>query len=469
MIGVLARLCTFTPSLIVLWSVATFGAPYAWARGPLAIVCLATGIAGLVVAVARSRAHAINGAVTAAFGLVAAAIAAQLVPLGGAVLAVVSPQLSSVLRAYDVPYALQAVGAVAPAHALSINPDATWLGLSMFVSLAVYSVGLAAVLTSADVRRLAQHVAVIGGVLAMIAILQRATFNGKLFWFWAPENDPGNAFGPFVNRNHFAGWMIMALMLAIGGLLGRLATVARRAPPREWQRRLLWLASAEANRRILTGFLIVLMAMSLVLTTSRSGLVSFLAAMSITGVVALRRLSGGAQRVLVIAYLGLIVIVAVNATGVGVLQARFHQEANIVGRIVAWQDTLDIVRDFPLTGTGLNTYGDAMLFYQQGNTQVHMAQAHNDYLQLAAEGGWLLGVPAAIALLVVAREIRRRFADGSRATMSYWLRLSAVTGLVAIGLQETVEFSLQMPGNAAVFATLLAVAIGRLPSEEPAS
>jgi len=41
--------------------------------------------------------------------------------------------------------------------------------------------------------------------------------------------------------------------------------------------------------------------------------------------------------------------------------------------------------------------------------------------------------------------------------------VGAVTGLVAIALQETVEFSLQMPGNAALFAVLAAIAMHRSP------
>ena len=50
--------------------------------------------------------------------------------------------------------------------------------------------------------------------------------------------------------------------------------------------------------------------------------------------------------------------------------------------------------------------------------------------------------------------------------MAYWLRVGAVTGLVAIALQETVEFSLQMPGNAALCATLCGIALHRAPSKK---
>jgi hypothetical protein len=41
--------------------------------------------------------------------------------------------------------------------------------------------------------------------------------------------------------------------------------------------------------------------------------------------------------------------------------------------------------------------------------------------------------------------------------------VGAVTGIASIALQETVEFSLQMPGNAALFAVLCGIALHRAP------
>ena len=102
-----------------------------------------------------------------------------------------------------------------------------------------------------------------------------------------------------------------------------------------------------------------------------------------------------------------------------------------------------------------------MLAYQTGGLELRAVEAHNDYLQLAAEGGLLLGVPVVAAAAVFAREVRRQFRDGGDDTRTRWLRVGAVTGLGAVALQETVDFSLQMPGNAALFALLMAVAVHR--------
>jgi hypothetical protein len=59
--------------------------------------------------------------------------------------------------------------------------------------------------------------------------------------------------------------------------------------------------------------------------------------------------------------------------------------------------------------------------------------------------------------------VRRRFGQETRAS-TYWIRRGAAVGLVAVALQELVEFSLQMPGNAFLFAVLCAIALHRSPS-----
>ena len=121
-----------------------------------------------------------------------------------------------------------------------------------------------------------------------------------------------------------------------------------------------------------------------------------------------------------------------------------------------------------MTGTGLNTYGVATLVYQEHDLSYHYVQAHNDYLQLVAEGGALLAVPAVIIVGVFVAIVRRRFSEET-GTTGYWLRVGAETGLAAIALQETVEFSLQMPGDAVLFAVLCAIALHRTARAENAS
>jgi O-antigen ligase len=126
-------------------------------------------------------------------------------------------------------------------------------------------------------------------------------------------------------------------------------------------------------------------------------------------------------------------------------------------RPAIWADTIRIIKDFWLTGTGLNTYGVTTLYYQTSSPGFHLREAHSDYLQLAAEGGVLLGVPILVTFVAFASEVQRRFRQDVGSIWS--IRMGAVIALLAIALQSIGEFSLQMPGNAALFAVVAGLAI----------
>jgi O-antigen ligase len=302
-------------------------------------------------------------------------------------------------------------------------------------------------------------------LLALTGIIQKPLFTGKLYGFWTPQMH-GDPFGPFVNRNHFAGWMLMALPVTLGLLCGAVARGMRYVKP-TFRDRVLWLSSPDASRLVLLAGAAAVMALSLLLTMSRSGISATMLAVALTGAVALRRQGTTGRRVIVTGYLVLLVILVTAWVGVDAIASRFASSdwSELNSRRGAWADAAGIFWRFPLTGTGLNTYGVATLFYQQHDLAQYYAQAHNDYLQLAAEGGALLLLPAAACLLAFIAAVRRRFNEDTR-TSGYWIRVGAVTGLAAIALQETVDFSLQMPGNAVLFAVLCGLALHGNPAKK---
>jgi O-antigen ligase len=162
---------------------------------------------------------------------------------------------------------------------------------------------------------------------------------------------------------------------------------------------------------------------------------------------------------LAIALVTLALFVAVDWAGLDKVIARFDaaDTTGLSGRMPIWRGASAMAADFWATGSGLNTYGIATLFYPAVVPAHHLREAHNDYLQLAVEGGLLLGVPVLIAIAGFVIAVRRRLAasDGP----AYWVRLGALGGIVAVAVQSAVDFSLQMPGNAALFATLCGVAL----------
>ena len=454
---------------IIAWGALAFGAVYTWAYVPLLIACAAVGLLGLTWG-RRARISRTNRAPIIALMIVIAAGAVELVPLPVGVLKILSPSTDAFLQQYDIAYALQP-----GRHPLSIEPRATVLGLTFLATFSLFLAGLLRAFARSGVRRVVVAVVVFGVVLALIAIIQKAllgdhTFMGmKIYGFWTPESRLVVPYGPYVNRNHFAGWMLMAIPLAIGYLCALCADGMRGTRP-GWRARLLWFSSPHGGRSILVGFAVIIMTLSLAMSMSRSGMAAFAIAALLIAWRLLSALPSRRARVATAALFVLLIAIPVLWLGLDSTVRRFSSDSvgSMAMRRHAWRDTRAVISDFPLTGTGLNTFGTAMLVYQTGSRAVHFQEAHNDYLQIIAEGGLLIGLPAFIALAMVARVVRRRFVSGKDELPIYWIRVGATTGLVAVALQSLVEFSLQMPGNAAFFTVLLAVAMHR-PEERSAS
>jgi O-antigen ligase len=122
-----------------------------------------------------------------------------------------------------------------------------------------------------------------------------------------------------------------------------------------------------------------------------------------------------------------------------------------------WRETIPIVRDFWLTGTGAGTYQTAMAIYQQSGHGLSYNQAHNHYLQVAVEGGVLLAGLVAFAVVAFVREARRRIASDTSGLVL--IRIGAACGLCAVALQSVWETGLVMPANAAMAALLAAIVV----------
>ena len=438
----------------VAWGALSFGAVYPWAYWPLFAVAALAGVVGLL----TRRSDAVRcKSVAFGTGLIVAGVALQLAPLPRWCLERLSPSTDRILRRLDIGYAFGVVSA----HPMSIDPDATRLALVALVTFGIFTVGLAKALSHRGPTVLAHSIVSIGVLLALIGVVQRASGTDRIYGFWQPYDHPFQIFGPFVNRNHFAGWMIMALSLAMGLLCGRMM-LAMHGVRRDWRSRVLWWSSADANQLVLVAFAIVVMALALVLTRSRSGILCFAATLALTMWFAFNARAPQGGRNLRRRLVGIAVVtlglLAVSWAGIDPLVGRFANEQALSGRLGAWSAAIRIARDFPLTGTGLNTYGTAMLFYQPPELTAHWNVAHNDYVQLIAEGGLLLGVPIALWLVLLAREVLQRLRTDDN-PMTYWTRVGAVVGLIGIGLQEVVDFSLQIPGDALLFVVLCAIAI----------
>ena len=413
---------------------------YFWAAAP--VVAGAILLTVIVKPRFDSSTLLLDGALTAAL----AGCAVQLIPVpAGVVAAALAPRLA--LR-----------------NELNLGPPSAWVTLSIdrWDSVHASLVFLAAVLTFVScralfarrgVREVCRGIVWLGMALACFSIVQRGLYDGRIYGFWVPQQSGAYPFGPFINRNHCATWLVMAAALCFGYLIARLRRSggqdtarghAARATP---DSRTLWLATAGMTMVLAIG-----------LSLSRSGMGGFAIAVLVMMLIGRRNVGGG--RGLLIAGIAALAAATLILFGdVGRIVDRFSGQmlAGEYGRLNIWRDTVPMLRDFWFAGTGTGTYQTAMLFYQSTGRAYYFNNAHNHFVQLAAEGGLLLAVPIAVALASFVTTAWRRL----RRDLSgvFWIRAGAAAGLVGVAVQSLWETGLRLPANAELAAVLGALVV----------
>jgi len=252
-----------------------------------------------------------------------------------------------------------------------------------------------------------------------------------------------------VNRNDLASWLVMAMPLTLGYLIAHVDAGRHEGHPLDIERvvdeRVIWLGAS-----------VCAMAAALIVTLSRSGLTAAVAAL-VSLVWLSRQRVAGRGRAWLLGGIGLLAIVAAAYANVGALMTRVGEtlEVGVGGRREIWSDTLAMVRDFWTTGVGVGAYQRAMVLYQ-GPHVFSFNHAHDEYLQIVAEGGVLLALPVAVAIVAGARQVVGRLRQDR--TPIFWLRAGAASALVAIAVQSIWETGLRMPANAVLFIVCAAVA-----------
>jgi O-antigen ligase len=335
-------------------------------------------------------------------------------------------------------------------HPVSVDPATTLGAVALVASLALLAALAAPALSRPATAAWAVGVvAAVGFFMSAYAIFARARFGGLLYGRIAvPTVRP---FGPFVNKNHFAGWVAMASLLVAGLALG--LTGVSRARGRDWT------TDRRAGGVVLTLVASLVMALAGIASLSRGGAIALTAgATCFLGLRLARRRPGRARAGLVptfalAATLGVVLVALVPPEA----QERLHSLSGASFRIDTWRDSLRLAATSPLFGHGLGAFHDAYPRFKQGHGLVRVEHAENDYLETLAEGG-LLGLALAVGGLVL---LLGAWARGSADDpVVRGIGLGAVAGLAALAVHSLVDFNLRIPSNAALAALLAAAAAG---------
>jgi O-antigen ligase len=299
---------------------------------------------------------------------------------------------------------------------------------------------------------------------AIFGIVRETTHHGAA-GFILPQLKPQVGYGQFINRNHFAYLMEMALGLALGLTLGRgekrmrLVYVAAALP--------VWVALALANSR--GGILSMLsQLLFLLLIYGFAGQVQGDAGGEGGVWPLVRRVMGKLPvRILLIAGLLGAMFVGVMWIGGDPLAKRLETLQSEVGneeagesesakRVQIWQASWKLFKAHPVAGIGFGSYWVAITQYYDVPGQKRPYQAHNDYLDLLVSGGVIGGALGLWLLIALIRRVKKtlRTKDALRRAAC----LGALTGLFGVAVHSLVDFGLQITINALICVTLVVIA-----------
>jgi len=309
-------------------------------------------------------------------------------------------------------------------------------------------------------KRLVYGLIALGGFEAFYGLVQYLTGWQQIFAY-VKKYYLEDATGTYINRNHFAGLLEMVLPFTVAlGL--HLAGKLRRAAQRSEAKARSLLSAPELLPLVCLLFLAVVIFTALIFSRSRMGILSALA--SLMAVLALAGSSSLSKRtrgmVAALIFLGIIGIVAwVGSDPVVMRFEILGQEYTQTGqnRISIWRDTLKLIHQHPMLGTGLGTFSVAYTSVKTAFLNHLVDHAHCDYLEVVSE----LGVPGGILVFgsifwILVRAVRRYRKAEDRFDTA--VCLGCIGSIIAILVHSLADFNLYIPANALVFTVTLALA-----------
>ncbi len=301
-------------------------------------------------------------------------------------------------------------------------------------------------------KRIITVMIMIGLAESIYGLVQALVPSMGVLWVDYIQTYLGSARGTFINRNNFAGFVEMIWPLALGltlSMTGRVHSLK------------MILHSDKLNRQALMAMCIIVFLLTLILTRSRGGIISGMAGVLIFFILARQGMQNRSTqiKILLSGIVGLLIVYTL-IIGIGPVIDRFFTLASDgSSRINIWRDSLQIIRDHPL-GIGLHNYADVIEIYnQRGTHEKTIGYAHNDYLQLLIETGWvgfvsLIGAMVAFLIRCTQRIGRLNF---RKDPLRFYVAVGAFSGITSIAVHSLFDFNLQIPANCVYFVVLMAI------------
>jgi len=300
-----------------------------------------------------------------------------------------------------------------------------------------------------------RSVAFIGAAYALYGLI--AYFSGNEFVLWFRKTAyTEDLTGSFVNRNSFATFLGLCLIANLG-LIAQV--LSERIDSASW--RMLFHSSVEATLRHGIWPLLgsTLTAAALLLTHSRGGMIATLCGVAAMVLAALSAPSlRGPWRWPLASFAAAGAALMIAVAGSGALERLGNSSDDSTGRNEIYAGTIAAIEQHPLAGTGLGTFEYVYAPHQPQSELKRVEYAHDEYLQTMLE----LGLPAAAGFFLLLALLAGRCIVGVfRRRRNALFPCVGVGASVLAAVHSLVDFSLEMPAVATIFAALLGMAVAQ--------
>lgn len=343
---------------------------------------------------------------------------------------------------------------------ISLYPTATWEALFDFSTCLVLIWVIPSAIRQRDSQRsILVSIVGIGSFQALYGLLEYFSGRQRIFLF-TKMHYREDVTGTYINHNHFAGLMdltIPILTVFLWTAFTAQGDLSTHANHERWRRKSIL--------RILTlAVLLSAMLIGLVLSHSRGGLFSVGTSLLLLVFLLFKQKRPSANRLTTLILVAVLLIMVFLS---GELISRFsYSFRDAPERIGVWKDATKIAKDFPLWGTGIGTFKYVLPNYRQKvdilmvdgvPRQASWNFAHNDYLQLLAECGFLGLVLAGWAITLWFRQFHSRIESILNAE-DRSIRYGLACSVFALLIHSFMDFNLHIPANALLFTICLSLA-----------
>lgn len=340
---------------------------------------------------------------------------------------------------------------------ISLVPSATeaaWLAMLPPLAVLLVTIGLRE-------EALKRVVYVFLGMAAFQAVLALIQFGGGAQTaFRMNPGDIGEAVGTYVNRNHLAGLLEMALPITLGMIASRIGRGggSTRYAGRNWLKRVGQFLSRlpRPNQTMLFSALFLMVMLGLIFSRSRSGIMMGMIGIFLSALLFGRHIGGARSNSLatLFAVIGLMLAIEI---GLAPVMDRFSMEDALAdARWSIYSTSMTGLWQFFPFGSGLGTFPEVYWRFQPDTIAQFVNHAHNDYIEFVLEGGLAAALVIVMFVVLYARRWPSLLRGESWSTLSF-MQVGAGISLLLMALHSLTDFNLHIPANAIYFALLAAV------------